>query len=232
MSDDTPRVKTTPLSDETSPPKWVRSRLSEQQRERLVPRSQWFVMLDGLDLTPAERCILYRLWFYTRGSDDYEGATYEAWPSVRRLAAQVSISQSSVREILHRCADLGLIRIETVKEGERHKSNRYTLAWPAREPVGRQERLARFASFCQAEAKGTVCHLPAGWGTEHVGVGRCRWHEVSPDQTHGESGPDASGESVFVVGGVRSGRQSESLSDLPQGNDESVLRVVNFGGGA
>ena len=27
----------------------------------------------------------------------------------------------------------------------------------------------------KATGKGT-CHLPAGWGTEHAGVGRCKWH--------------------------------------------------------
>lgn len=46
------------------------------------------------------------------------------------------------------------------------------------------------ARFCgaktkQAEAKYPTCHRPAGWGTDHPGVGRCKLHGGSNPIKHG-----------------------------------------------
>jgi hypothetical protein len=39
-----------------------------------------------------------------------------------------------------------------------------------------RERAGRSAQRCGARTRSGKCGLPAGWGTDHPGVARCRWH--------------------------------------------------------
>ncbi len=47
-----------------------------------------------------------------------------------------------------------------------------------RRVTGRQPDLPPLpaTSFCNARTGKGYCRKPAGWGTKHPGVGRCRWH--------------------------------------------------------
>lgn len=222
------KPRTIPLSERSSPPKWVTKALSVRQAEKLKARTVWFLMLDLVDLTPAERLVLYRLWFFTSGKDDYDGATFDAWPSIATLARKLSLSESAVRNALHRCASIGLVRIEERVGcyGER-QSNAYTLSWPASVPAERRDRMARLESWCLAKTKkGKLCHQPAGWRTDHAGEGPCRLHDPlynveRPPPRSGVGAPLGSSETP-----PHDVAPSESLSELPlESSTESRRRL-------
>lgn len=243
MTDDS-RPRAIPLSRRSIPPAWVKRKLTEGQIEKIKPWALWFLMLDHVDLTPAERLVLIRLWFFATDGKDLDGDTaYDAWPSVPTLARRLSLSESAVRAALRRCEQLGLIRCRgNVNEHGATTSNVYSLCWPATEPGERRDRLARFESWCLGEkVDGGRCHRPAGWGTDHAGDGLCRYHDpkhprqkLSPPRQD-QSGVPTEGEGGPPTRTVATPRQklspstpvSTSPSELTNEYDERGLRIIH-----
>lgn len=224
MSESSPKARCVPLSDDRQPPEWVRRALYDDQLSEMTVRSKWFLSLDHVDLTPAERLVLYRLWFFTSGKQDHYGQLFTAWPAIDTLARKVSLSRTSVRTALNRCEQLGLLQVE--RSEKKRKVSRYTLAWPVAEPPHRQDRLERFGTWCLAEKKdGRLCHRPAGWGTTHAGEGRCKLHGGTLPVLEKDSTCDSE-TTRTVLDQAQVVTPNVSLSQTPESANES--NVVAF----
>jgi hypothetical protein len=64
------------------------------------------------------------------------------------------------------------------------------------------------------DGSGDECQMPAGWGTDHVGEGRCKHHGGSGGAPDGEAN-----------GNYDHGGFSQALDDVADDNDRAIVRA-------
>jgi len=173
--------------DEAAPPDWLRKHVSPGQL-RLQRGLLWIVaMYESPTLGKAEINVAQRLHIATEGQDKKERQLSHA-----ELAHSTKQSQQTNITAIKNLEAEGWVMVTRVN----NKVNRYRLAWPVDDVLATVKQTHPLCG--EPTKKDSTCTRPAGWGTKHQGVGRCKVHEpeeeTSPElqpleSETGEDGP-------------------------------------------
>lgn len=153
--------------DDAKRPAWTNDYLTQRQRDGLLDGLLWMLLLyEQRDIDASRISVAQRIYIGCSGGRD--GWVWEK--SLRSLAKELSLSQTTVTAALADLEQLGWLVVQT---GTGMQSNLYGLAWPAVDPLAQEPRKEQCG---QPTKKNLWCTTTAGKGTIHPGKGPCWRH--------------------------------------------------------
>jgi hypothetical protein len=153
-------------------PEWGNAYLTPNQRDGLIARSRWVLLLDEAPIPSAAHHAGLRLHFYSSGTD---AADKDAYPSIATLARIMKCSETTARAGVNVLDELGFVIVEPRPRGAGRASNRYLLAWPGIDVIAGSRRDT--AVVCgMPNRHGRPCARTAGWGVLGTTTGPCMHH--------------------------------------------------------